>query len=300
MTGDTREVSDPMITMTWEEAVQWLRDQPDQQELVRACYFDDPLTEAAERFWRSAEWKAIAALLPPPQGKALDLGAGRGISSYALAHDGWQVTALEPDPSHLVGAGAIRALAEQSGLKITVVSEYSEKLPFPDNSFDVVNCRQVLHHARDLPQTCREICRVLRPGGVMVATREHVISRREDLQAFLDSHALHKFYGGENAFLFDEYMSAMRTAGLHIQRAMAPLDSPINYFPMTPEQCFRYCTRPVAALIGRSTTDFLFSSRHVVGRMLMKFLVSALNSRDRTPGRLYSFVAIKPLVKGQS
>ena len=100
---------DPMSQMTWEQAVQWLRDQPDQRVLVKACYFDDPLVEAAERFWQSAEWKAIAALLPPPNGKALDLGAGRGISSYAMAQDGWQVTALEPDPSNLVGAGAIHS-----------------------------------------------------------------------------------------------------------------------------------------------------------------------------------------------
>ncbi|OIO72281.1 MAG: SAM-dependent methyltransferase [Zetaproteobacteria bacterium CG_4_9_14_3_um_filter_49_83] len=285
--------------MSWEQAVQWLRDQPDQQELVRACYFDDPLNEAAERFWQSAEWKAIAALLPPPQGKALDLGAGRGISSYAMARDGWLVTALEPDPSELVGAGAIRSLAEQSDLPITVVSEYSEKLPFHDNSFDVVNCRQVLHHARDLQQTCREIFRVIKPGGVMVASREHVISKREDMQAFLDSHPLHKFYGGENAFLLDEYLSAMQLAGLHVHKALAPLDSPINYFPMTTEQHFTYCTGPTAGLIGKSMSNFLFSQDHVFGRALMKILVSALNYRDQTPGRLYSFVGVKPLAEGQ-
>jgi ubiquinone/menaquinone biosynthesis C-methylase UbiE len=289
-----------MGLMSWEQAVQWLRDQPDQEELARACYFDDPLVEAAERFWQSAEWKAIAALQLPPQGKALDLGAGRGISSYAMARDGWQVTALEPDPSQLVGAGAIRALAEQSNLQITVVSEYSEKLPFPDNNFDIVNCRQVLHHARDLPQTCREIFRVLKPGGMMVATREHVISKREDLQEFLDAHSLHKFYGGENAFLLDEYLSAMQLAGLYVQRAMSPLESPINYFPMTTEQCFAHCTRPVAACIGRALTNLLFSQRHVVGRALMKMLVSTLDHQDRTPGRLYSFVAVKPLANGRN
>lgn len=286
-----------MMQLTWEQAVQWLRDQPDQHELVRACYFDDPLLQAAERFWQSTEWKSIAALMPQMQGAALDLGAGRGISSYAMAKDGWDVTALEPDPSSLVGADAIRSLADQSRLNISVVSEYSERLPFADNSFDVVNCRQVLHHARDLSQTCREIFRVLKPGGVMVATREHVISKQEDLQAFLDSHALHKFYGGENAFLLDEYLSAIQAAGLQVQRAMAPLDSPINYFPMSVEQCFTYCTRPIAAIIGWSLTSLLFNSNHALGKTLMRLLVSVLNYRDQTPGRLYSFVAIKPPIK---
>ncbi len=287
-----------MTQSTWEQAVQWLRNQPDQQELVRACYYDDPLVEAAERFWQGAEWKAISALLPPAHGKVLDLGAGRGISSYAMARDGWHVTALEPDPSQLVGAGAIRSLAEQSGLKINVVTEYSEKLPFPDNSFDAVNCRQVLHHARDLPQTCREIYRVLKPGGIMVATREHVISKREDLQAFLDSHPLHKFYGGENAYLLDEYLSAMQQAGLNVGRVMGPLESPINYFPMTAEQYFAHCTRGVAPFIGWRMTRLLFNPRHAVGRVLMKQRASTLDRRNQTPGRLYSFVAHKPTANG--
>ena len=217
-----------------------------------------------------------------------------------MARDGWQVTALEPDPSNLVGAGAINSLIETTKFSINVVSEYSEKLPFQDNSFDAVNCRQVLHHARDLNQTCREIYRVLKPGGIMIATREHVISKKEDLNRFLDSHSLHKFYGGENAFLLDEYLSAMSMAGLHVQKSMAPLDSPINYFPMTPEQCFVHCTRPVAALIGRPLANFVFSRRHSIGRALMSMLVNALNRRDQTPGRLYSFVAVKPTVRGLS
>jgi SAM-dependent methyltransferase len=280
--------------LTWEEAVQWLRDQPNQQELVRACYFDDPLIEAAERFWLSAEWKSIAAVLPPKKGQALDLGAGRGISSYAMARDGWQVTALEPDTSQLVGAGAIRALSEQCKLKITVVSDFAEKLPFPDNSFDLVNCRQVLHHARDLPQTCREIFRVLKPGGVMVATREHVISKREDLQAFLDAHALHKFYGGENAFLLDEYISALKQAGLNIQRCMGPLESPINYFPMTFEQCIEVCTIPIAKRIGKVLTGLIFNQHNILGRFLIQKRIAAFNRNDQTPGRLYSFVTLKP------
>lgn len=286
-----------MSLKAWEEAVRWLRDQPAQQELVRACYFDDPLQTAAERFWQSVEWKSIATLLPGNKGHVLDLGAGRGISSYALARDGWQVTALEPDPSNLVGAGAIRSLVEQTGFPIEVVSEYSEKLPFQDNSFDFVNCRQVLHHARDLNQTCKEIFRVLKPGGMMIATREHVLSKKEDLQRFLDSHPLHKFYGGENAFLLDEYLAAMHIAGLKVEKLMAPLDSPINYFPMTSEQFFSHCASPVTVILGETFTHMIFSSRHRIGRGLMRMLVRVRNRLDQTPGRLYSFVAKKPAFK---
>src|SRR6476469_916022 len=95
--------------LTWEESVQWLREQHEQQELVRHCYYDDPLENAAESFSNSEEWLAVKRLLKKHiPGKVLDIGAGRGISSYAFAKAGCLVTALEPDPSLLVGAQAIR------------------------------------------------------------------------------------------------------------------------------------------------------------------------------------------------
>ena len=169
---------------SWEEAVLWLRTQPDQQQLVR-CFYDDPLLDAAARYYASTEWIAVRGLLKGNRGMALDLGAGRGISSYALARDGWKVSALEPDPSEVVGAGAIRSLARDAKLDIGVEQEnWGESLPYPDATFDLVYGRQVLHHARDLHQLCREAARVLKPGGTFVATREHVISRAEDLRIF--------------------------------------------------------------------------------------------------------------------
>jgi 2-polyprenyl-3-methyl-5-hydroxy-6-metoxy-1,4-benzoquinol methylase len=96
--------------LSWEASVRWLKAQPEQAELVRSCFFDDPLCTAADRYRHSAEWVAVRSLLGDSRGRALDVGSGRGISAYALARDGWQTTALEPDPSPEVGAGAIRQL----------------------------------------------------------------------------------------------------------------------------------------------------------------------------------------------
>lgn len=262
--------------MTWEEAVQWLRAQPDQQELVVACFFDDPLTDAALRFYQCAEWQAVHRLLPRTPTKALDLGAGRGISSYALARGGWSVVALEPDPSAVVGGGAIRSLAEATGVEVEVVQEWGEQLPFDDGSFDLVYGRQVLHHARDLGHLCAEACRVLRPGGTFIATREHVISRPNDLSQFLDDHPLHHLYGGEHAYLLREYLSAMERGGLTVTQILNPYQSDINLFPRRKvdvrSQIAKRVRWPFASWIPDAVLGWF-------------------GARLQTPGRLYSFVA---------
>ena len=272
MTTDTQK---PAFPMNWEEAVRWLREQADQQALVRDCYFDDPLLKVASRYHSEAEWQAVKMLLPCPPGSALDVGAGRGIASYALANDGWTVTALEPDPSDLVGAGAIRALAKETSMAINIVERWGEQLPFSDASFDVIHARQVLHHAKDLPELCKELFRVLRPGGRLVATREHVISRPEDLPVFLDAHPLHRLYGGENAFSVRQYVRALQGAGFRMAKIFTPFETPINYFPMTYEH------------IQKAVADIL---HWPIPQYLPPVLIRIVSRLLNTPGRLYTFV----------
>lgn len=265
-------------TRTWEDAVLWLRSQPDQADLVRACFYDDPLAAAAERYYRSSEWAAVKRFLPQSAGRALDLGAGRGISSYSLAREGWRTVALEPDPSGIVGAQAIRSLAKDARLDIEVVQDRGETLPFASASFDLVHCRQSLHHAHDLRQLCREIGRVLKPRGRFIAIREHVISRREDLSAFLESHPLHSRYGGENAYLLDEYKQAIDAGGVRLIKVLNPFQSEINTFPETLLDVKRQIARRLAFPFPELIPDLVVGLR---GRFLTQ------------PGRLYSFVGEK-------
>jgi SAM-dependent methyltransferase len=272
---------------TWEDAVAWLISQPEQQEIVKACYYDTPLKSAADRYWLSSEWQAIREFLPAASGMALDIGAGNGIASYALAKDGWQVAALEPDASNLVGVGAIRQLASESNLPIEVVQEFGEQLPFPDAHFNVVVARQVLHHARDLPQLCREICRVLKPGGVFIAARDHVIANKADLPKFLDSHPLHKLYGGEHAYLRSEYLAAIESSNLKVTRVLDAFDSPINYSPHTPTTLKQELANRLNLPVVGIFTSILLSNA------VFPSTLKLLSKLDRRPGRAISFICHK-------
>lgn len=264
--------------MSWEAAVQRLRSDPDSQGLVKACYFDDPLRDAANRYWCSEEWKAVRCFLPKKLGTALDLGAGRGISTFALTKDGWLTTALEPNRSALVGAGAIRSLFAEVQMSVEIVEQWGEALPFLDHAFDVVYCRQVLHHARDLSQLCREIGRVLKPGGTLIATREHVVTRHDDIATFQRNHPLHHLYGGENAYLLEEYIDAIRNAGIVLKRVLNPLQSNINVAPSTLENIKAGWATRVRLPSWASIPDWVLTAR---GAWIDQ------------PGRLYSFVGHK-------
>jgi SAM-dependent methyltransferase len=273
---------------TWEDAVSWLISQPEQQEIVKACYYDTPLKSAADRYWLSSEWQAIKEFFPATQGKALDIGAGNGIASYALAKDGWQVEALEPDSSNLVGVGAIRQLASDCNLPINTVQEFGEQLPFPDAHFDLVFARQVLHHARDLPQLSQEVYRVLKPGGIFIAVRDHVIATKADLPKFLDTHPLHKLYGGENAYLRSEYIEAIEAANLKVNRVLDAFDSPINYSPHTIDTLKQeLSTRLNLPSAFGLVLAFLLSDA------IFPYTLKVLSKLDRRPGRAVSFICHK-------
>ncbi|WP_398468491.1 class I SAM-dependent methyltransferase [Tardiphaga sp.] len=275
--------------LTWEDAVVWLRKQPDQQQLVRDAFYDDPLVEAAERYFRSSEWHDVAKLISGRGGKALDVGAGRGIASFALARQGFDVSALEPDPSAIVGAEAIRQLSRDSGLAIQVVEEFSEGLPFPDHTFDVVFARAVLHHTRDLDGACREMYRVLRPGGLFLGVREHVISRESDLDQFLASHPLHRLYGGEHAFLLSRYVEALEKAKFSHIVALPPLSSAINLFPHTRATLRDAVVEKLSRVLPlRPLWKAILGSEWA-----LSLLLSIAERFDNRPGRLYSFVCQK-------
>jgi SAM-dependent methyltransferase len=251
---------------SWEEAVKWLRDQPEKRGLVLEAYYDDPLVEAATRYWQSEEWGAIRQWLPAVPGRALDVGAGRGTA-------------------------AIASLANDAGLPIEVCRQRSERLPYPDGHFDVVFARAALHHIRDLAAAIREFHRVLKPGGRMIAVREHVISRAGDLQAFLDRHPLHSLYGGENALLLDDYVRAIVDAGFKMKRVIRPLDSVMNTAPLNENRLQREIGRRVGRHVPGAAACIAGLFR-IPG--VWPLARTAMSLADNRPGRLYSFMAVRP------
>ncbi|HSE17316.1 MAG TPA: class I SAM-dependent methyltransferase [Pyrinomonadaceae bacterium] len=278
-----------MSRLTWEEAVRWYRAQPNNESEVRNNYFDLPVLGAAERYARSEEFAEVLRLLGPGGGKRLlDLGAGNGIASFALAKNGWLVTALEPDGSAEVGAAAICTIRDETGLPIEVVREGGSRLPFENETFAAIHARQVLHHVPDLEMMAGELARVLRSGGRCLATREHVADDEEQLREFRAAHPLHSLYGGEHAYPLERYLNAFSKAGLRVAQTWGPIESILNFFPGTEHErqiTIRQIARHSYFRLGRLLA---WSHQFRVAQL------RAFGRKDRTPGRIYSFLLERP------
>lgn len=271
---------------TWEEAIESLRQDPRHGDLIFDAYLTSDLLQNCRRFAASAEFAETLALVRTHQPRGhdlLDVPAGNGIGTVAFAKAGFNVTAVEPDSSESVGRGAIAKCLAAENLTARIVTAYGESLPFEPRSFDIVYVRQGLHHARDLKAMLREYARVLRPGGLLLCCREHVVDDyNRSLQAFLDNQVDHQLYGGEHAFTLTDYVSAFEDARLKIVRKYGPYDSSINLHPNTLESLAeKICSATAGRILG------VLLPRPLVVRLGMWRL-----RRSKRPGRLYSFLAI--------
>lgn len=282
-----------MYHYTYEESVCWMRSQPEHSELVKLCYLDEDNLTAAKHFASSEEFTEIVKLLKLNKShqklKILDLGCGNGIASYAFASLGHNVSAVDPDTSEDVGLGATARLASitSNGL-IETFQAFAESLPFPDSTFDIVYARQALHHFSNLQEGLAECSRVLKPKGLLLATREHVVNDEEQLKAFLENHILHKLHGGENAYSLQDYIAALKQSDLRVIKCLAPFDTVINHFPTSNPQIKERMFQILESKLGK-----------VAASVLTKLSLSEnlyrlhLSRSCKYPGRLYSFLCIK-------
>jgi 2-polyprenyl-6-hydroxyphenyl methylase / 3-demethylubiquinone-9 3-methyltransferase len=96
---------------------------------------------------------------------ALEVGCGGGILCEEIARIGFSTVGVDPSQQSIITAGKH---ATAGRLKINYIIGKGESLPFPDSSFDVVFCCDVLEHVQDLPKVISEISRVLKSGGVFL------------------------------------------------------------------------------------------------------------------------------------
>jgi SAM-dependent methyltransferase len=101
----------------------------------------------------------------------LDVGSGIGhwgrLLAQVLPADS-TVAGVDPEPAWVEEAGR-RAAEAGLGARFSYRQGSVESLPFEDASFDLVTCQTVLLHVADPRVAIREMLRVTKPGGVVLA-----------------------------------------------------------------------------------------------------------------------------------
>ncbi|MHC5852509.1 methyltransferase domain-containing protein [Nostoc sp.] len=278
---------------TYEESIHWMQNQPEHSELVKFSYLDTDNFNAAQRFTLSEEFAEVAKLLKlnnsPNKLKILDLGCGNGIASYAFAYLGHDVSSVDPNPSEDVGLGATARLASRINQgSIETFQAFAELLPFTDSTFDIIYVRQALHHFSSLQKGLAECSRVLKPKGLLLATREHVTDNEKELKAFLESHMLHKMNGGENAYPLNIYTSSIENSGFIIINCFTPFATVINHFPISNTELMDYLFQLLKKILGGRIASFIINFPYV--EIIYRYILSHFY---KYPGRLYSFLCVK-------
>jgi SAM-dependent methyltransferase len=91
----------------------------------------------------------------------LDIGCGPGLYLPALNR---QVESL-----HYFGLDFSFGMLARHPYTHTLAQADAQALPYPDHTFDVVLANHMLYHMPDIDRTIREIRRVLKPDGMLVA-----------------------------------------------------------------------------------------------------------------------------------
>jgi ubiquinone/menaquinone biosynthesis C-methylase UbiE len=163
--------------------------------------------------------------------RSLEIGSGTGYFTLNLLRAGLigAATCSDISPGMLE---TLQANAARLGLAVRTEPADAERLPFADESFDLVLGHAVLHHIPDLPRAFAEFERVLAPGGTVLFAGEP--SRYGDRLANVP-----KRFAGSVAPLWRRAIGAGRAPAVDGRKADMALERVVDVHAFSPGELSR-------------------------------------------------------------
>ena len=208
------------------------------QQLLAA---EDALEDAAEREAHERVWQTFAPnaeayvaseshaggadlerlvelAAPRATDSALDVSTGGGHVALALAPHVARMVASDLTPRMLAAARA--HISAQGATNVDYVIADAERLPFLDESFDLVTVRIAPHHYANVATAVREMARVLAPGGRLLLV-DNIAPEDTTLDALLNHWEKWRDPSHVRNYTVGEWRAYLTDAGLAISDAEA-------------------------------------------------------------------------------
>jgi demethylmenaquinone methyltransferase/2-methoxy-6-polyprenyl-1,4-benzoquinol methylase len=120
------------------------------------------LSANVDKLWWRRTARTFSEILCRPDAQVLDLCCGTGDMAFALRRQGPRSRITGADFSH---AMLVLASGKSASRPMRWIEADALRLPFPDQSFDLITSAFGFRNLADYDAGLREIRRVLRPGG---------------------------------------------------------------------------------------------------------------------------------------
>ncbi len=157
-----------------------------------------------------------------PGDSVLDVGAGFGRHVFECARRGADVVALDYAEGEVVETRAtLDGMVDAGEIDVErfkgVLRGDATRLPFADDSFDVVITSEVLEHIQDDVAAIAEMVRVLKPGGHFAATVPAWFPEKVNWMLSDEYHAPKSEGGHVRIYSSTELSAKLRSAGLDLR-----------------------------------------------------------------------------------
>ena len=160
-------LKDSVVSKYWDGG--WKKRNSEIEDLINSS-LDDLKKKAQERLDHHMKQKGTGSMFSNEinfekfnNKKLLNIGCGTGVeANLFLCNSSVDITAIDIANEAIKNTKKIMNTHKRG----EAIRTTAEKMPFEDNSFDIVYSSGVIHHAESIENCVNEIYRVLRPGGV--------------------------------------------------------------------------------------------------------------------------------------
>jgi ubiquinone/menaquinone biosynthesis C-methylase UbiE len=144
---------------------------------------------------------------------AIDIATGAGHTAMAVAPYVAQMIAYDITPEMLEETA--KNAAERGLSNLSTKLGAAEKLPFEDNTFDIVTVRTAPHHYADIKKSVLEMARVVKPGG-RVVVMDTTVPEDETLDKEINYIEMRRDPSHVRNYSSSEWQTMLVEAGLQI------------------------------------------------------------------------------------